>query len=287
MLYIAYGALAFERGEYHPEIHYGIFYNLYILSLMFSLFYLFFFGVVKKSIPFAWAILLMLILLVLSFSISTRITGVLFVVAAMYLWYLKRRRLSVIFAIIGIISVLLASYFRNLPEHGLFNYLGLFDINGVLELVGAFLSYGFNFSFYLSIATAETYIDKVPIFQDFVIMLNPLPGVLAGWYGDMQTRFLVQHNVPAGSWGILWALGLEASLLCMVFIAFIVAFLDEAPIKEGQKFIVMVFGAIFVVFFAQYTLRSAFRFIWYAIVFIGCIGFLKNIKGSHAWKIEN
>jgi hypothetical protein len=135
-------------------------------------------------------------------------------------------------------------------------------------MAGAFVSYAFNFSFYLGIATSEKYRLMGPNANDFLIMLNPLPGFMTGWYGEMQTRFIVQHNVPSSSWGIIWALGFWSSQLCMIAIAFILAFLDSISVTKNMKFVLIALCAIFVVFFAQYTLRSSFRFIWYSLFII-------------------
>jgi hypothetical protein len=87
LLYASYGKLAFERAEYHPEIDYGIYFILYSLVLMLSIFWLFYRGfVAQKSSPL-WMFIFMLMIAVVSFSISTRMTGVLFVICSSYMFF--------------------------------------------------------------------------------------------------------------------------------------------------------------------------------------------------------
>jgi hypothetical protein len=266
MLFLEYGSDVFSRTEYHPEhIDYGIFYILYTLSLLIGLAFV---GV-SKYIGSIFSIILILIIVIFSYSISTRLTGVILLLIAFINYKNSRKVFSLFLTILGIISLILATYFRSQKMHGLEHYLQFTELSEVIEMIVPVISYAFNFSFHLAVATYHDYNSKGIKLYDFIVSLNPLPGHIAGWYGFYQEKFLVQYNVPSSAFGSFLATGWFISSILFFCLGVIISLFDNySERNKSISIIILVLGFIFIVYFSQYQMRSAFRYLYYILFII-------------------
>ena len=261
VLHLQYGTLLYDRIDYHPtSVSYGLYYIVYTLTLAASMVYL------SISDRLSSTILLVVVVL-FSFTIATRASGALLIFVALVKLRNYQYMKSLMYISLGVLCVIFALYFRGMQLQGGLNYISQFSINEIYDYVVPIFSYVVNYSFHLSMATYYEFLNKGVELYDFVVSLNPLPGVLAGWYDGMDLRHRVMPAVPYSALGELLATGTLISSMSVVVLAFVIRFLDVliANSKLLLSTSILICGVLFIVYFYQYPIRTAARFIYYAI----------------------
>lgn len=274
-LFLTYGSGVFMRSSYH-EVDSHIFHVLYKLTLIISVIWLLF-----SSIRIRY--LLVFIIILLSLSISSRVSGGIFLIAGIAILGSNKKK-SAIFFTLGVFLELLALFFRGQQEHGLINYLiELYtNFSGLYDVLGFLVSYAFNFSFFASLATFDLFQLKGITEYDLLTMINPLPGLMTNWY-EINTKYSLTKEAPFTSLGLLVYLLIYKSygVFCVVGLSIFVAFLDYTLVKLSLRnklifLLSLLFGIFFVMFFYQYDLRTSMRYLYYSL-FIYFV-FMTNIS---------
>ncbi len=271
-LHLQYGSFLYVRDSYQPDLNFNLFYVLYILTLFLSLVYLQF---CKSRAKY----MLTLVVILFSFAIATRITGVVLVFISIVEFCRRNYFESFVLLLSGLFSIVLALYLRSMEHQGAINYIMYFSFADMSQYILPIISYTINFNFYLSIATYFDFLDKGVTLSDYTVSLNPLPGVMVGWYDGMNQKHAVLPVVPYSSWGMVLALGKFGSSLFFVFLAVVLAYMDSVVKKERVflSVLVTICGMLFIVYFSQYQLRSSFRYIYYALFVIFFVRSKRNI----------
>jgi len=278
-----HGGLLWYRGYYHliPDSgnFEGLFQSLIELTVAFVPLLLLVFS--KGDRRLKWrADLALFVSFFLLFGIGTKLcfAAVLFYYFTKFSLYKKLNVIDGLFLI-----------FIFLPVVGVLFYQRDYQLFGIYSAVALLssstgLSYFDFFEKALSIVassvyiTAETYVAAVGTADLIWVELNPLPGVLAGWY-DVFEFVRIGLNVPFGGIGTLGAYSF--------FVLFVYAFVSSVVIVQFSKFLeqwsvplseafVLFFGLFYFVSLTQYNLRSSARFIYY-LAFVIVVWYLINL----------
>ena len=142
--------------------------------------------------------------------------------------------------------------------------------------------YSLPFSTFINAGTYDNYLEISKI-EDFIIMLNPLPGYFAGWY-NINSNMRIIPVVPYGSIGTVFTLGYVGIIIFYTLLGMIVGYLDSSIQKmlHQKKYFFTItiwsFMLLFIIFHNQYTLRTSMRFIYYSLSIIFVSYLYKKLK---------
>jgi hypothetical protein len=216
-----------------------------------------------------WFLIFFLVTLSLNYS-SVMSSGYVLAIMVYDFMIFGRRSISrtVAYIIITMIVMMCAVYFRGLDEQGILNYLTNFQLDDYLELSGFTLYYIWPFSTYVSLATEALY---EPTLMATIIMLNPLPGALAGW-PSISESMVVQFNVPYSTIGMVFATGTWFAIAFYFALGFIFGYFDRtvAYLLNRQSkllpLIIVTLGCYITILHAAWELRSTMRIIYYCTI---------------------
>jgi hypothetical protein len=173
------------------------------------------------------------------------------------------------------IVMMCAAYFRGMTDQGIFNYIVNFDPIAFLEIAQFTLYYAWPFSMYVTLATIDHY---EPTLANTLIMMNPLPGFLAGW-PSISEGMIVQFNVPYSTMGMVFATGTSFLAFFYLSLGFAVGYLDRTikklmGIRNYFSIVVIIaLGCYIIVLHGGWELRSTMRIVYYCLLF----SFLSNL----------
>lgn len=160
--------------------------------------------------------------------------------------------------------------YRQLPEHGLIPYAEALrggtavGGNGLALLVNSF---GFSYPLAAEVIANQPSVGA----RDFWISVNPAPGSLSGWRG-VQYDHLVNPSTPMSGLGELGQLGVWwAGATAAGFGAALAGAAHLVGRRAGRSGRLVILGltgiaGMFGLQLVQYSLRSATRLVWYALV---------------------
>ena len=275
-LILQYGEFLLMRTTYQPPIDFNIYYRLYVLSLFFSLCYLNFTRTPLNSI-------LILVNLLANLLIASRLGGAIILLHGVIFFFYNTKKKGTYLILTGVLLVTTAMMLRSFNLQGLYGYFAATTYTPLDEYIMHFFSYNLNLSFWNSIATAKDAEIKSLDFTHILVSINPLPGFLTNWYsGGLAKTQIIQNVVPYSSWGLLFKFGLLFSTIFFFFIGVSVAVVDLSIKKLPRllSLIVLFFGVLFVLYWSQYQLRSAMRYLYYA----GLLSFIFHYCTKVKWK---
>jgi hypothetical protein len=106
--------------------------------------------------------------------------------------------------------------------------------------------------------------------RDLFVSLSPLPGQVAGWY-EVAPYHRLNLYTPTAGLGELGNAGWVATIIVSFLIGFALAWIEirsKTLLATGKQLIglaLITFSALFFLFFVQYNLRSAIRFLYYGL----------------------
>lgn len=277
-LILQYGEYLLVRTTYQPPIEFNIYYRLYILSLFVSLSYLNF-----SSGPFNS--ILILINLISNLLIASRLGGAVLALHGVIFFFYGNKTKSFFFILAGIFLVTASMMLRSFNTQGLIGYFAATTYTPIHEYLIHFFSYNLNLSFWNSIATVKDAQMKFLDFRHVLVSINPLPGFLTNWYSDgLYKKQIILEVVPYSSWGLLFKFGMLFSSTFLFLIGVAVAVLDLSTknLPRLLSLIVLFFGVLFVLYWSQYQLRSAMRYLYYAYLLSFLFHYCTRVK----WKIN-
>ena len=224
-------------------------------------------------------------LILISLNYSSMISGayVLALLICDILYFHKKRiKIIVLYVISAALVFNCSGYFRGMSYQGILNYIKYFSFSEYLETFAFMIFYIFPFPIYVSIATASSY---QPNWNDIIIMINPLPGILCGWK-DIQNNMVFTANLPYSTMGIVFACGNWFSVLFYFLLGFIFRFYDNTFIYliYARKLVlgisVLALSSYITLLNGAWDLRSTMRFIYYGTIYAIIIRTISNSK-SH------
>lgn len=281
LLFTVYGEEMLYRDTYHPKDFNYSFLAVYKILTLFLIVLTYLSDKINKLNKF----LLLFSIIFISLSMGSRISAIyLLIIFLMYLFKSEKVKFINIFLyfVSIIFLIIFIQYSRGLEENGLIGilkYTNLFEIFEVFNLIMYYIS---AFSIFVTAATYESYLPLSQM-NDFIIMLNPLPGHLAGWY-NINKNMTVMPVVPYSSIGTVFTLGHLGTSIFYLFLGMIIGFYDSFIQKEvhNKKYILAILIwsllVLFIIFHNQYTLRTSIRFIYYVFVIIFISYFYKLLK---------
>jgi len=286
LLYVSYGGSGiFYRSEYIPSnlwIGFSLGAQIANIGLIVVLPQLYRHNKVISNIIFT-------ILIFINISTGSRKVFIFIVLYALLLYMQSRKgfREKIGFLFLLMISFLLLLYLiqlRSLGEHGLIPYLLFFpeSIRNFGYQAYFVLYYLFVFGFYVA---AQTVGAHTATWSTFFIALNPLTGNLAGWY-DIADRMRLNIYVPFSLYGEIFSLGSAATVAFFGIVGYIFGVFEKyvrLSYERGRYIfghIVYLLCVLFTVYSYEYNLRSASRYIYYALLII----LLQAILVKSLWK---
>lgn len=287
LLYLVYREGILYRDTYHPKnLHYGFLVVYKILTLfLIILIYL------SKKIKNINKILLLTTIIIISLSIGSRISVIyLILLFLMYLFTNKNIRFfkTLLYMVSIMFLLVFIQYSRGLEENGLFGIIKYTNFSDMFNYFYFVLYYSFPYSVFVTAGTYDNYIELSKI-KDFMIMLNPLPGYLAGWY-NINLNMAIIPVVPYSSIGTIFTLGYTGIIIFYFLLGIIVGYIDSFIQKMNCSrnyflaIIVWSLMLLFIVFHNQYTLRTSTRYIYYNLFIIIIFKLYKFLKKQYPKK---
>jgi hypothetical protein len=183
------------------------------------------------------------------------------------------RRAKLALAATAVLAVLLTPlplYLRALPSHGLIPYLRALPAYAHQPFDLASIALSFLITFAL-VGTVAYHVAPIPA-ADFLTALNPLPGALTGWY-EIEPAHRLNTFTPFAAVGELGNAGVVTLVAYLVAVGAVLGYLDRRVrllLAAGQQMAALAlvgFAGLFMLFSIEYFLRTATRFIYYAILF--------------------
>lgn len=269
LMYGVLGSNFFYREDYHSLLEENGKLMLISKALIFFTIIISY-GYSRISTIVKWGVIVFLIILSLNYSsvVSCAYTLGLLLFDTILL---RKRNYFRIFLYIAATFVIMmcATYFRGMDEQGIVPYITQFNLDDFLNLSEFSIYYIWPFSIYVSLATLDSY---QPILGNTLIMLNPLPGFLAGWEKISDTM-IVQPAVPYSTMGIVLATGIEFTIAFYFLLGFAFAYFDKTIVKmlDLKRYIlavcVIVLGCYIIVLHGDWDLRTTMRIVYYCIIF--------------------
>jgi len=291
ILYLnTYSVGLWDRDEYIPSMTKSLKTFAKILSFIAVICL----GVVDKAQK-PIANFLVLIIVLLTFSTGSRSTFLLLVIYFFFSYVGSKFNIknSIKFLFNLSLSFILLSYlisFRPLGVYGFKPYI-IAIFNGSSDMLRA-LAFNIYYSFVFGVfATAKTMKLYTNDWNDMFISLNPLPGGMAGW-PEISGELAITKFMPFTLYGQVFEAGIVFTLVFFVFIGMIFGYFEKQIRKllmRNNRVIAVFLTLIlllFIVYSFEYHLRSAFRYIYYALFIYFVYLSLKKIF-SYKYKISN
>ena len=184
-----------------------------------------------------------------------------------------------------LLSLVFLSYlmqFRRLETHGIIPYLQSVATSGDSFLEDFYFNiyYSLIFGVFVTIKTVQ---EAQPDWNILFVSLNPLPGVLAGWYNyadDMRLNIFAPYSLH----GRIFKMGTVFSIVYFFITGLIFSFMENKIrifLNEGKRalaFIITLLLILHIVYGFEYNLRAAFRYIYYALFIILIVYLFKYIR---------
>jgi len=191
-------------------------------------------------------------------------------------WNIRQIFFLGIYFLFSIIFSVYAMQLRKLEFHGLIPYLFFVKefMRNFLEVFYFLFYYIFIFGFFVTAQTLKfNFIYNVVNLKTTLIELNPLPGVLVGWY-KIVDNMMLNFFCPFSLYGEVFYMGWFFTTFFFSILAFLLFILEKKIryyfyIKKQKYIAIMLFilSLLFVIFSWEYHMRSAMRYIYYAIFF--------------------
>lgn len=174
-------------------------------------------------------------------------------------------------AFLAIFLLPLPLYMRGLQEHGLIAYAAalesykLFDTDWVVTLNNVLISFPI---------TGATAFGSSSIPLSYLgVSLNPLPGVLAGWY-DISSEMTLNRWTPFSAVGEAANYGMPWMAVVWVGVGILVGVIELLMVRVVRAgYPIAAIGAVglvslFAIQSIQYTMRSSTRMLFYALILL-------------------
>jgi hypothetical protein len=269
---MTYGKEIIIRSNYLPDISRAFTLIIKVLSFI----EIILLGIAYRKYKFE-SVLYFLLIVLISLGTGSRVVFLFLLIYFSILFISQGNKTmnKIKFSINIFISILFLAYLmqlRGLSSHGILPYL-----KNLTAPEGNFLRdfyfniyYSLIFGFYVTIRTLqEAQFDWNIIF----ISLNPLPGTLTGWY-DYAETMRVNIFAPYTLHGRIFKMGMPFTI-CYFLTTGILFGLFEKKIRSflnsGHRVLALVLlllVILYIVYGFEYNLRSAFRYIYYALFVI-------------------
>ena len=281
LVWSLYGKEIFLRESYTTD------YNKFGVMIMeYSLLFLIFLGGVlyKQRIILSLLIAFFVTILCLGFGSRMATIFLLVYLFVIYILYLEKPH-KFIFRIIWIPFIILFFGYnlslRFSELHGLGPYLSLpfTDPYAIIENTFFNIYYTLVFGVF---ATYKTLIEYIPNYQYLTTSLNPSPGFLTDWY-SIYKNLRINPYAPFTTIGEIFSYPFIAFLFYF-FIGVFFAYSEKVihSLLSNRKFLtgftLFLLTIAFIPYSFEYNLRSATRYIYYALIFSILLRLLSKIK---------
>lgn len=280
---VTYGKGIFFRPTYHPE-----FGTLVTMVMEYALLFLIFFGgVLYKEQKFI-SLIIMLFVVTLCIGFGSRMATIYLMIYlfTIFVLYVKKqqRKYFILFLFPGILIFFgynISLRFNGDEGHGLIPYLLLpfKDPMAIIENTFFNIYYTLIFGVYATCRTLLKYPDG---YKYLITSLNPAPGSMTDWYVQYK-RLRINHYAPYAGIGEIFSFPYIAAVF-YVFIGLFFAHSERTIHKLLTNrdfvggFILFLLTAAFIPYSFEYNLRSAVRFVYYAMIFMIILRFFPRIK---------
>ena len=272
LFFIVYGKGIFIRNDYIPDRSKALTTVIKILSFIETLILGFIYKK-DKIISISFFLFFMLI----SLGTGSR-TVFLFFILYTFLIFISNGNTfinKIRFSLHVLFSLFLLTFvmqLRGLPEHGVIPYLGsIFSLSKDFYRSFFFnIYYSFIYGVFVTIKTvAKANLDWGIIF----ININPMPGVVAGWY-NYANDMRINYYAPYSLHGRVFRTGTVFTILYFFLIGLIFSFFEKKirnllnNSKRIYAFILTIILILHIIYAFEYNMRSAIRYLYYAFFII-------------------
>jgi len=281
LVWSLYGKEIFLRESYTTD------YNKFGVMIMeYSLLFLIFFGGVlyKQRILLSLLIAFFVTILCLGFGSRMATIFLLVYLFVIYILYIEKPQ-KFIFRTVWIPFIILFFGYnislRYSELHGLGPYLSLpfTDPYAIIENTFFNIYYTLVFGVF---ATYKTLVEYIPNYQYLSTSLNPSPGFLTDWY-SIYKNLRINPYAPFTTIGEIFSYPFIAFLFYF-FIGVFFAYSEKVihSLLSNRKFLtgftLFLLTIAFIPYSFEYNLRSATRYIYYALIFSILLRALSKIK---------
>lgn len=212
-----------------------------------------------------------IILILLSLNYASRFSCAYILALASFDYFISGRLPAVkliIYILCTLVILTLAAYLRSMDMQGLYSYFTLFDFSDFTEYFDFSIFYLFPFS--ALVTTCTVAIEKISI-SHLLIMLNPLPGFIAGWDAAVMSEVAIQSDVPFSTHGIVFSFGYIFTAFFYFCIGMSFRYIENtAALLNSQGYnlagMLLTCGTLyFIGLHSGWDLRSSLRIIYYLL----------------------
>jgi len=282
LYFLAYGKAILIRTEYLPEVNRSLVIMIKILSFVEVILL----GIAYRKDKFVSNILFFLLILI-SMGTASRTVFLLILTYSSILFISQGNTVlnKVKFTLNIFLSFVFLAYLmqlRGLDSHGVIPYIKNIATSGDGFLRDFYFNiyYSLIFGVYVTIQTVQ---EAQPDWNILFVSLNPLPGFLAGWYEYAKDMRLTPY-APYSLHGRVFTMGKLFTIFYFFMTGLIFSFMERKVrvyLNNGNRvlaFIIILLLILHIVYGFEYNLRSAFRYIYYAIFIIFISYLLRLIK---------